>query len=313
MSDSERPRIDLPSEGPGHASPEARVDRAIAVQEERGTSASSLIPWDDVKAAVRHAAKARLLPRDVTPEAAIVAAATGAELGIKPFQAIRTIDVIDGRATLRAQTMLGLAYKRLPGFDYSVTRWDLNGCKVKGRRSKEHSEIEVEFTREDGKRAGLLGKKNWAKHPRQMLWNRAVAMLLRAVAPDVFAGIYDPDEAEDMGPIDADALVEVEDAPTPSHPADVPAATGVEVVDTDFTPHEPTPEVEGAREDADAKMAERREIINDLRGMMRTGGEVKAAAGKLGLTGRKPSELSIIELRQLYAEARGEPSDPEVL
>ena len=50
------------------------------------------------------------------------------------------------------------------------------------------------FSIEEAKQAGLLGKDNWKNYPARMLKHRALSFAARDSFPDVFAGIYTPDE-----------------------------------------------------------------------------------------------------------------------
>lgn len=187
--------LSLPSSQIGPKGAEGRVGRAIAVRRS-GTG----VPWDQIEQAVTALVKGRLLPQGMTAEQAIVACAKGAELGVPPMQAIQTIPVINGRPSMEAKLMLALAYRHLPSFDYQVVKWDREGCRVRGRRSPQHSWVEVTFDRTDAQTAGLLNRGPWKQHPKAMYFARACAMMCRAIAPDVFAGLYDPDEAASIAP-----------------------------------------------------------------------------------------------------------------
>ena len=59
--------------------------------------------------------------------------------------------------------------------------------------------VSREFTVEDAKRAGLLGKQGpWQQHPKRMMQMRARAFALRDVFPDVLRGVNIAEEARDM-------------------------------------------------------------------------------------------------------------------
>lgn len=195
----------LPNSQLGPKGDGARVSKAIAARRSTGG-----IPWEEIERAVRALAAGRLLPQGVSVEAAIVACAKGAELGVPPMQAIQTIPIINGRPSMEAKLMLALAYRRLPGFDYQILKWDQRGCTIKARRSPQHSWVTVTYDEADAKAAGLLGKGTWKAHPKALYFARTCAMVCRAIAPDVFAGLYDPDEAASLGPESLDDLEPLE-------------------------------------------------------------------------------------------------------
>lgn len=234
--------LSLPGSQIGPRGTQGRVDRAIAVRRS-GTG----IPWDQIKEAVQALANGRLLPQGMSVEQAIVACAKGAELGIPPMQAIQTIPVINGRPSMEAKLMLALAYRHLPAFDYQVVKWSREGCQIKGRRSPQHSWVEVTYDKQDASAAGLLNRGPWKAHPKAMFFARACAMLCRAIAPDVFAGLYDPDEAaslapgeslDDMEPLEAVVVPHDDDETVVDN--EPPAEVVDDVVDADAAPDRDT-------------------------------------------------------------------------
>jgi hypothetical protein len=120
--------------------------------------------------------------------------ATGRELGIGDMQALRSINVIDGRPSLSAELMVQLARRH----GHSITgSTGPETATVKGKRADNGDEMTVEWTLEMAKRAGLVRKDNWVRYPEAMLWNRAVSQLCRMLFPDVLAGAsYTPDELD---------------------------------------------------------------------------------------------------------------------
>jgi hypothetical protein len=79
------------------------------------------------------------------------------------------------------------------GVTWSVEEWTDTTCRLVMHRPN-WQPIPVEWTIEDAKRANLVGKSNWKSYPRAMLFNRALAQGVRAIAPDHFVGVYDQDE-----------------------------------------------------------------------------------------------------------------------
>jgi len=140
---------------------------------------------------------------------------TGAELGMTPMMAIRSIHVIKGKPTLSADLMHALVRrsglcKSWRYLDYSATR-----CVIECARTGDIEPTVVEFNADDARRAGLTGG-NWAKYPRDMMRARAVARACRALWPDVCAGLYTPDELGGDAGIVFDATPKPAPKPAPS-------------------------------------------------------------------------------------------------
>lgn len=120
--------------------------------------------------------------------------AMGRELGLGDMVALNTIHVIDGRASLSAEAMVGLVRER----GHSIQgNFSGDSCTVTGRRLDNGDEMTVTWTKEMAQDAGLLGKDNYKKYRPAMLWARAVSQLCRMLFADCFAGgTYTPDELE---------------------------------------------------------------------------------------------------------------------
>ncbi len=131
---------------------------------------------------------------------------TGRALGLDDMAALRSIHVIDGKATFSAELMVMLTRKQ----GHSITGEVKEGrAIVRGKRADNGDEIIVEWTLEMAQRAGLVNKDNWKKYPEAMLWARGVSMLCRMLFADVFAGnAMTTEEVIDGDVIDAEPLPE---------------------------------------------------------------------------------------------------------
>lgn len=119
---------------------------------------------------------------------------TGRSLGLSDMHALRSIYVVDGKATIGAELMTSLV--RNHGHSIMAEAGD-GFCTVTGKRRDNGDTMTVTWTRDMAAKAGLLGKDNWKKYEASMLWARAVSQLCRMLFPDVLTGmIYTPDEAE---------------------------------------------------------------------------------------------------------------------
>jgi len=122
----------------------------------------------------------------------------GAEMGYGPFASVQGIHVIQGKPVISANLMAA-AVKRSGRYDYRVRRLDNTGCDLEFLQrngDKWESVGKSTFTDADAKAAGLLGKDNWGKFPRNMFFARAMSNGIRFFCPDVFDGsaVYTPDE-----------------------------------------------------------------------------------------------------------------------
>lgn len=152
-----------------------------------------------------------MLPKGIgTPEAVLVLIETGDELGLQPMQALRSINVTNGRLMLSADIAVALCLKN-PKCDYFIcTASDEKSCTFE--TSREGKVQSLTYTLEQAKKAGLAGREIWQKYTAEMLRARAKISLARLVFSDVLAGVYTEDEisAEPAAPVHVPAPVIVE-------------------------------------------------------------------------------------------------------
>lgn len=121
------------------------------------------------------------------PEAVTAAILLGAELGIGPLQALSGIDVIEGRPAPDAELMRALVLRA--GHDLWVAESSGNRVRMAGRRSGSTHTVEVEWSLDMARAAGLASKDVWKRYPRAMLTARATTELCRLLFPDVIGGL----------------------------------------------------------------------------------------------------------------------------
>lgn len=162
---------------------------------------------------------------------AITKIMAGQELGLAPFASMRAVHVIEGNATLSANTMAGMV-KSSGKYDYDIKKKDLTGCEVEffeirsGKRVKlgietfdvdeakmagmfdpectnaplEHNLRDITMYKKGGgswqKKGACNCKNNWKNYPKAMLFARCISNGVRTYCPDVFSGmlVYTPDE-----------------------------------------------------------------------------------------------------------------------
>ncbi len=122
----------------------------------------------------------------------VAAGLAGRAYGWDVMTSMRQFHVIEGTASLRPESMLGLV--RQAGHSVTVEVHP-EGAIAHGTRADTGDEHSASFTMADAEAAGLAGKKNWKQYRDAMLTWRAVGKLCRVLFPDVVLGAgYVPEE-----------------------------------------------------------------------------------------------------------------------
>lgn len=175
---------------------------------------------------------ARLAPSTILPTAyrgnaanAFVAAETGAALGLEPLQALASIAVINGRATLSSDLMAAVI--RRAGHTLRIVENSPESVTATLIRADDKTfKFEVTWDKGKATKAGLWGQRGpWSQYPTQMLRARAITEVARQGASEALMGmIYSP---EDFGATitDTGEVIEAEivnEAPAKPAPAAKP-------------------------------------------------------------------------------------------
>ena len=139
-----------------------------------------------------------LLPNGIKSEkAAFVIALKGRELGVPMFTAFSEIAIINGKPTMSAMLMLAQIRRLFPRAYVHFEEVSNERCVIIASREKGEPTTRFEFSTEDAKLAGLLGKENWNKYPRAMRRSRCVSEMARTIFPDALMGVaYTPEEID---------------------------------------------------------------------------------------------------------------------
>lgn len=144
-------------------------------------------------------AKSQILPAAYRhkPADIIAAGLAGRTFGWDVMTSLNNYHVIEGRASLRPEAMLGLV--RRAGHSVKMRFYDeaanLRVAEATGKRVDNGDEHIARFSTHDAEVAGLAGKKNWKQYEDAMLQWRAVSALCRVLFPDVVMGAgYVPEE-----------------------------------------------------------------------------------------------------------------------
>jgi hypothetical protein len=126
---------------------------------------------------------------------AAVKVMAGQELGFGPIASMTGIYIVKGRVTLSANLMAAAIKRQRPRYDYRVTEHTAESCSIEFLQDGEHLG-ESTYSMQDATAAGLASSETWKKHPRNMLFARALSNGAKWFCPDIFGGgpVYTPDE-----------------------------------------------------------------------------------------------------------------------
>lgn len=174
---------------------------------------------------------ARLAPSTILPTAyrgsaanAFVAAETGAALGLEPLQALASIAVINGRATLSSDLMAAVI--RRAGHTLRIVENSPESVTATLIRADDKKfEFTVTWDKDKATKAGLWGQRGpWSQYPTQMLRARAITEVARQGASEALMGmIYSPEDfgatITDTGEvIEAEVIDDTPAKPAPATP-----------------------------------------------------------------------------------------------
>ena len=155
------------------------------------------------------------LPKGCSESEGFARIVAGAQMGMKPIQALNGIAMINGHPTLHSDSIpcVVMASGLVNGMHYKFSGdGDTLACTFYIRRKGVEEYQEWTYSMADAKAAGLLKNPVWQSHPKKMLFNRARTWCMRNTFPDVIGNIYSNDEMDDTEnktPINA----EIEDIP----------------------------------------------------------------------------------------------------
>jgi len=137
-----------------------------------------------------------------SPQKIAVCIQYGAEFGLAPMAALRSVKVINGIPSFSGDAALALVMASGKLQDYGkeyIGEQDAYGCRVTTLRVGAARPDVTEFTVKDAKLAGLWGKSGpWSQYPKRMLYYRALGFNLRDNFADVLAGAVIAEEADDF-------------------------------------------------------------------------------------------------------------------
>lgn len=175
--------------------------KSTAIEIARPTMAKAYEPqnYNEAMQMAKTLAGSSLLGALKSPEAVFMVMATGAELGIPPTAALRSVHIVQGKPVLSADLIVAVCL-RSPLCEYFTCTKSTPAEATYETKRRGSGPVSNTFSLDDAKQAGLAGKDNWKNYGRAMLRHRAAAELARMVYPDLVLGIYAEEEMVNVGP-----------------------------------------------------------------------------------------------------------------
>lgn len=149
---------------------------------------SNIVRFEEQTAIAKAFKDSGLFP-DLKSEAqAIVKVQAGLELGLEPFAAMQGIDIVQGKPRMNASLQAGLI-KKSGRYNYKVLEHSEQACKLEFYEKWGDTWQSIgtsEFSMKEAQQAGLAAKDNWKKHPKNMLFARALSNGAKWYCADVF-------------------------------------------------------------------------------------------------------------------------------
>lgn len=137
------------------------------------------------------------------PDDAAAAILYGAEVGLKPQQALQQVFVVHGQPAIYARTMVALL--KAKGYRFETVESTDEAVTVRATSPRGEAE-EATWTIERAKKAGYTSNKKYSTDPQAMLYSKAASEVSRKIAPDVLLGIrYSAEDLELEQPVRATA------------------------------------------------------------------------------------------------------------
>lgn len=160
---------------------------------------------------------ARMLAKDMhdsrmfsaygSPQGVLSTVMVGRELGLPAMASLRCIYNIEGKHSLAASLMVALVLKSGLAEYFEPLEFDVNHATFETKRKGARNPVTLTHTMEMGRQAWPKTKTDWEKafvasgwgrNPTDMLVARAQSRLARMVYPDLLAGLYTPEELQEI-------------------------------------------------------------------------------------------------------------------
>jgi hypothetical protein len=196
----------------------------VEQQQPPATQATNLVRFEPETATeawqlARYYGQSKLIPASLRQTGDIfVTIMAGRDFGWSPMQSMRGIYVVEGKPSLSADAMVAIVKKSGLCKYFRLVKSDDKEAVYETHREGDPEPVKMGFTAGEAELAGLLGKKGpWATYRKRMLRNRAKSILCKEVYEDIFFGVYEEGEAQEVETIRA---AEKPQKPAPLIPAD---------------------------------------------------------------------------------------------
>lgn len=155
---------------------------------------NAVIPYETLSSMADAFAKSGLFGAK-TPEQALALLLLAQGEGLHPAIAMRDFDIIQGRPAKKSEAMLRsfiAAGGKVEWHQMTDTVADATFSHPQGGSAR------IAWDMDRAKTAGIGGKDNWKKYPRQMLANRVISEGCRRIYPASTSGLYIPEEVADF-------------------------------------------------------------------------------------------------------------------
>lgn len=163
--------------------------------------------WEDMQRMALAFSKSALIPPHLKGkfEDVLVILQTSKELNIPPMQGINGINVIQGKPSISPELQLALIKSNCPNAFIKIEedhKTQTVRCTMAPSRERMDESFVSTWDMARAKSMHLADKDNYKKQPMTMLKWRAVGEAARTVFPHVTKGLYNFEEARDLGAVD---------------------------------------------------------------------------------------------------------------
>lgn len=187
------------------------VAMVLQKQEEVSSRGVVLSSFEDLQQFGQAAAKSGYFRDTQDVAKAIVKMQAGMEIGVPPIASLTGIHIVEGKPTLSA-SLIASRIKASGKYRYVAKKHSETECELEFKEKLDGIWESVgvsSFTMSDAAKAGISGRANWKRYPKNMLFARAISNGARWYCADIFTGaIYTTEEIQDDPSI-------VEEQPTP--------------------------------------------------------------------------------------------------
>lgn len=187
------------------------------------------------------------------PEDVLAIVLAGAELNLAPMQAVRGLNIINGKISMSADLMSAVVQRRTDVCEYLTlveSSEKIATFQTKRRHSPEP--VKMSFTIQDAQRAGLTENATYKRFPAAMLRARCLAAICRTVYADLCYGLYADGELEgsvveaQATPAEPERTERAESIKDQIRAQVTRAAPKVDIVDAEIVPEAPAEDLKAS-------------------------------------------------------------------